>query len=120
MLIDIKELVRPLLVPPGKSISLEKHYDPGYTPKEIDKERAENLLCLGIKVLAEYQDKLYAQDIHALLVILQAIDAAGKDGAIKHVMSGVNPQGCQVFSFKAPSPEELDHDYLWRCARALP
>src|SRR5687768_16777294 len=118
--IDIREVLKPLLVPPGKKISLEEDYDPAYIPKQMDKQRAEDLLGLGIKMLADYQDKLYAQNTHALLVVFQAIDAAGKDGAIKHVMSGVNPQGCQVFSFKNPSPEELDHDYLWRCFKALP
>ena len=74
----------------------------------------------GVEALAELQDKLYAQDKWAVLLIFQAMDAAGKDGAIKHVMSGVNPQGCQVFSFKAPSAEDLDHDYLWRCMKCLP
>ena len=117
---EINDLLKRLRVPPGKKISLEKDYDPGYAPKEINKQRGEDLLRLGVSMLAEYQDKLYAQNTHALLVIFQAIDAAGKDGAIKHVMSGVNPQGCQVFSFKGPSPEELDHDYLWRCFKALP
>ena len=89
-----------------------------------DKPRAKEALQEGIQALVELQDRLYAQDRWALLLIFQAMDAAGKDGAIKHVMSGVNPQGCQVASFKAPSSEELDHDYLWRCheapARARP
>jgi len=75
---------------------------------------------MGVEALAEMQDKLYAQDKWSLLVIFQAMDAAGKDGAIKHVMSGINPQGCQVTSYKAPSAEELDHDYLWRCMKNLP
>ena len=75
---------------------------------------------MGVQLLAELQDMLYAQDRWAVLIILQAMDAAGKDGTIKHIMSGVNPQGCQVHSFKSPSPEELDHDYLWRCMKALP
>ena len=75
---------------------------------------------MGIDALAELQDMLYAQDRWAVLLIFQAMDAAGKDGAIKHVMSGVNPQGCQVFSFKAPTSEDLDHDYLWRCMKCLP
>jgi PPK2 family polyphosphate:nucleotide phosphotransferase len=109
-----------LRVPPGKKISLKKDYDPGWVPAKLDKEEAEALLRKGIEELAEFQDKLYAQDNYALLVIFQAMDAAGKDGAIKHVMSGLNPQGCQVYSFKAPSSEELDHDYLWRCTKALP
>jgi PPK2 family polyphosphate:nucleotide phosphotransferase len=117
---DVEDILKPLRVPPGKKISLKRDYDPGYIPKEIDRQRAQDLLTLGIRRLADYQDRLYAQNTHALLVIFQAIDAAGKDGAIKHVMSGVNPQGCQVFSFKTPSSEELDHDYLWRCFKALP
>jgi PPK2 family polyphosphate:nucleotide phosphotransferase len=74
----------------------------------------------GVKQLVKYQDKLYAQDTYALLIIFQAMDAAGKDGTIRHVMSGINPQGCQVFSFKAPSAEERDHDYLWRSAKSVP
>lgn len=85
-----------------------------------DKPRAKEALAMGVQLLAELQDMLYAQDRWSLLIILQAMDAAGKDGTIKHIMSGVNPQGCQVHSFKSPSPEELDHDYLWRCMKALP
>jgi PPK2 family polyphosphate:nucleotide phosphotransferase len=85
-----------------------------------DKPQAKEALATGIDVLAELQDMLYAQDSWAVLLIFQAMDAAGKDGAIKHVMSGVNPQGCQVFSFKAPTSEDLDHDYLWRCMKCLP
>jgi len=85
-----------------------------------DKPRAKDALQTGIEALSELQDMLYAQDRWALLLIFQALDAAGKDGAIKHVMSGVNPQGCQVASFKAPSSEDLDHDYLWRCNKHLP
>jgi PPK2 family polyphosphate:nucleotide phosphotransferase len=85
-----------------------------------DKPRAKEALAMGIDALAELQDMLYAQDNWAVLLIFQAMDAAGKDGAIKHVMSGVNPQGCQVFSFKAPTSEDLDHDYLWRCIKCLP
>jgi PPK2 family polyphosphate:nucleotide phosphotransferase len=85
-----------------------------------DKPRAKEALAMGIEALAELQDMLYAQDRWAVLLIFQAMDAAGKDGAIKHVMSGVNPQGCQVFSFKAPTSEDLDHDYLWRCMKCLP
>lgn len=105
---------------PGQKIKL-KHFDPDYTcgfkKKDID---VEGILRSGIEDLAKYQDMLYAQDTYALLIIFQAMDAAGKDGTIKHVMSGINPQGCQVFSFKAPSAEELDHDYLWRSFKALP
>ncbi len=85
-----------------------------------DKARAREALTMGIELLAEFQDRLYAQDSWGLLLIFQAMDAAGKDGTIKHVMSGVNPQGCQVSSFKAPSSVDLDHDYLWRCMQCLP
>jgi PPK2 family polyphosphate:nucleotide phosphotransferase len=109
------------LVDEGKKFRL-KDFDPGDTLgyKSEDKPRAKEALVNGVRALAELQDKLYAQDKWALLLIFQAMDAAGKDGAIKHVMSGVNPQGCQVFSFKAPSAEDLDHDYLWRCMKVLP
>jgi PPK2 family polyphosphate:nucleotide phosphotransferase len=106
-------------VAPGSRVSLGR-MDPGDTAGVKDKETARGQLVKGIERLEKEQDRLYAQDTWALLVILQAMDAAGKDSTIKHVMSGVNPQGCQVFSFKAPSPEELDHDYLWRSVRALP
>ncbi len=85
-----------------------------------DKPRSKDALAAGVDLIADLQDRLYAQDRWALLLIFQAMDAAGKDGTIKHVMSGVNPQGCQVSSFKAPSSEELDHDYLWRCMKCLP
>jgi len=97
-------------------------FDPADTGEASsdDKPRAKELLETGIEALAELQDVLYAQDRWALLLIFQAMDAAGKDGAIKHVMSGVNPQGCQVYSFKSPSAEDLDHDYLWRCVKCLP
>jgi PPK2 family polyphosphate:nucleotide phosphotransferase len=99
-----------------------KDFDPDDTLdlKDEDKPRAREALAKGVEFLAELQDKLYAQDRWAVLLIFQAMDAAGKDGAIKHVMSGVNPQGCQVTSFKAPSAEDLDHDYLWRCMKCLP
>jgi PPK2 family polyphosphate:nucleotide phosphotransferase len=88
--------------------------------KSDDKPRAREALAIGVEALAELQDKLYAQDRWGILLIFQAMDAAGKDSAIKHVMSGVNPQGCEVTSFKAPSAEDLDHDYLWRCMKVLP
>ena len=94
--------------------------DPASTGTLTSKERGDGLLARGIARLSELQEKLYAQNQWALLLIFQAMDAAGKDGTIKHVMSGVNPQGCQVYSFKAPTSEELNHDYLWRTARALP
>jgi len=97
-----------------------KDYGPADTLGIKSKEHAQETLESGIARLAKLQDKLYAQDRWALLIVLQAMDAAGKDSTIKHVMSGVNPQGCQVHSFKAPSAEELDHDYLWRSTRLLP
>ena len=99
-----------------------KDIDPGETGEfsSEDKRRAKEALANGINLLAELQDMLYAQDRWAVLLIFQAMDAAGKDGAIKHVMSGVNPQGVQVYSFKAPSSEDLDHDFLWRCMKCLP
>ena len=103
---------------PGEKIKL-KNFKTTYTGK-LKKTQAKETLAQGIEVLAQYQDILYAQNIYALLIIFQAMDAAGKDSTIKHVMSGINPQGCQVFSFKQPSAEELDHDYLWRSFKALP
>ena len=105
----------------GKGFRLGK-FDPNETLglTAEDKPRAKEALTMGVEALAEFQDRLYAQDRWALLLIFQAMDAAGKDGAIKHVMSGVNPQGCQVYSFKAPTSEDLDHDFLWRCMRCLP
>ena len=110
----------PYIVKPGSQISLVKDYNPGYKCEFHQKGDAVRKLKAGIFQLAKYQDILYAQNNYSLLIIFQAMDAAGKDSTIKHVMSGVNPQGCQVFSFKAPSEEELDHDYLWRSMRALP
>ena len=106
----------------GKGKFRLKDVDPGDTGDldNEDRPRAKEMLQAGVEALAELQDKLYAQDRWSLLLVFQAMDAAGKDGAIKHVMSGVNPQGCQVVSFKSPSSEELDHDYLWRCNRNLP
>jgi PPK2 family polyphosphate:nucleotide phosphotransferase len=108
-----------LLVPPNKAIKL-KDYSPAQTEPYRAKADVEDKLENDILALADLQAMLYAQNTYALLIILQGIDAAGKDGTIKHVMSGVNPAGCQVKSFKAPSVEELDHDYLWRHVRALP
>ena len=105
----------------GKSFRL-RDVDPGDTHGlgSEDRPRAKQLLQVGVELLADLQDKLYAQNSWAVLVIMQAMDAAGKDSAIKHVMSGVNPQGCQVYAFKAPSTEELDHDFLWRCTKSMP
>jgi PPK2 family polyphosphate:nucleotide phosphotransferase len=111
----------PYRITDGDSFRL-KHINPGDTAglKSADRPRAKEALANGIQALAELQDMLYAQDRWAVLVMFQAMDAAGKDGAIKHVMSGVNPQGVQVYSFKAPSSEELDHDWMWRCTKSLP
>lgn len=117
-----RQLAKPFRVSKGKDFRL-KDIDPNDTlefTKEADKPRAKEALELGVATLAELQSKLYAQDKWAILLIFQAMDAAGKDGAIKHVMSGVNPQGCQVYSFKSPTSDDLDHDYLWRCMKRLP
>jgi PPK2 family polyphosphate:nucleotide phosphotransferase len=108
-----------MLVQPGKKIDL-KNYNPADTGQFENKESAQIKLAAGIIQLAEYQSILYAQNKYSILIIFQAMDAAGKDSTIKHVMSGVNPQGCQVYSFQAPSQEELDHDYLWRDRKCLP
>ncbi|MGB3136293.1 MAG: polyphosphate kinase 2 family protein [Nodosilinea sp.] len=102
----------------GTKVKL-KNFDPDFTG-DLKKKQAKELLKQEIEDLARYQDVLYAQNTYALLLVFQAMDAAGKDSTIKHVMSGINPQGCQVFSFKQPSSEELDHDYLWRSSKALP
>ena len=116
-----RKFAEPFRVTDGKNFRL-KDIDPGELLgfNTEDKPRAKEALAMGMEALAELQDKLYAQDKWALLLIFQAMDAAGKDGAIKHVMSGVNPQGCQVYSFKSPSAEDLDHDYLWRCMKCCP
>jgi len=113
------KLVKPYRVVDGDKFRL-KDFEPADTGKLHSKDAAEQLLQKGVARLAELQGRLYAQDRWAVLLIFQAMDAAGKDGAIKHVMSGVNPQGCQVYSFKVPSAEELDHDYLWRTMKCLP
>jgi PPK2 family polyphosphate:nucleotide phosphotransferase len=117
---NIERVLDVLLVPPGKTIKLKKDYDPGFTGDFVKRKDAKKLLAQGVQWLAEYQDKLYAQDTYSVLIVLQAMDAAGKDGTIKHVMSGLNPQGTQVYSFKAPSAEELNQTYLWRNFKALP
>ena len=116
-----RKFARPYRVDKGKGFRLAD-VDPGDRGdlSSEDKPRAIEALETGVQAIAELQDRLYAQDRWAVLLIFQAIDAAGKDSAIKHVMSGVNPQGCQVHSFKSPSHEDLDHDYLWRCTKALP
>jgi PPK2 family polyphosphate:nucleotide phosphotransferase len=107
------------LVPPGHSVKL-KHYSPANTKPYASKEEAADKLQRDILKLADWQAKLFAQNTYSLLIVLQGIDAAGKDGTIKHVMSGVNPSGCRVTSFKTPSNNELEHDYLWRHVCALP
>src|SRR5437773_3864349 len=111
-----KDFVKPLRGEDGSDFRF-KDYDPADTLCLDSKDRAKELLEKGIERLTKLQEKLYAQDRWGLLLIFQGMDAAGKDGTIKHVMSGINPQGCQVYSFKAPSEEELDHDFLWRCSR---
>jgi len=115
----IRDFVKQFRVEPGTRVRLPRDADPGATPG-LRSEDSAGLLAQGIALLSEYQERLAAQDTQSLLVIIQAIDAAGKDGTIRHVMSGVNPQGVTVSSFKVPSPEEMDHDFLWRYARALP
>jgi PPK2 family polyphosphate:nucleotide phosphotransferase len=125
-MIDL-DLLEPLRVKPGKKLRLKDH-DPGWAQtkelKEFGKDQvkaqAREILAQNLAELATAQELLYADNRYAVLVIFQAMDAAGKDGTIKHVMSGVNPQGCQVFSFKKPSPAELQHDFLWRCTKCLP
>ncbi len=114
-------LVQPYRIADGRKFRL-KDFRPDDTGqlKAEDKPLAQEALAAGKEALTLLQDMLYAQDRWSVLLIFQAMDAAGKDGAIKHVMSGINPQGCQVYSFKAPSPEELDHDWLWRCMRVFP
>jgi PPK2 family polyphosphate:nucleotide phosphotransferase len=116
-----RRFAKPFRVADGDRFRL-KDVDPDDTLDltSEDKPRAKEALAMGVEALATLQDMLYAQDRWAVLLIFQAMDAAGKDGAIKHVMSGVNPQGCQVYSFKAPSSEDLDHDFLWRTSKSLP
>ena len=116
----IRKFIAPYRVTDGRKFRL-RDCDPADTAglKE-EKKRAKEILTAGVNMLAELQDRLYAQDRWSVLLIFQAMDAAGKDGTIKHVMSGVNPQGCQVYSFKAPSAEDLDHDFLWRTNKCVP
>ncbi|MEU6236565.1 polyphosphate kinase 2 family protein [Kitasatospora sp. NPDC047058] len=114
----IAKFIKPLRVKPGTSVDL-RDFDPRYKAG-MKKRDGVGLLETGVSLLAEYQARLAAQDTHGVLFCLQALDAGGKDGTIRHVMSGVNPQGVRVSSFKVPSAEELDHDYLWRYARRLP
>ena len=115
---EIRKLMKELAVPPGKRVRLKRH-DPAWTGSFQDETRAKTFLAEGVKKLSKQQNLLYAQDTYSVLLIFQAMDAAGKDGTIRHVLSGVNPQGCQVYSFKAPSAEERDHDYLWRTLKGV-
>jgi PPK2 family polyphosphate:nucleotide phosphotransferase len=116
----IAEFVKAFRVEPGANVTLAEDFDPGYKADFMSKEDGIDLLERGVSLLAEYQARLAAQDTYGVLVCLQALDAGGKDGTIRHVMSGVNPQGVSVHSFKVPSAEELDHDFLWRYAQRLP
>lgn len=116
----IAELIDPLRVKPGTTVSLARDFDPGYRPPGLHKTEADAILNDSIELLQEYQARLYAEGTRSLLVVLQALDAAGKDSTIKHVMTGVNPQGVEVHSFKVPSAEDLAHDYLWRYEKKLP
>ena len=117
----VRQFIKPYRIDDGKNFRL-KDYDPSDTGKfdKDDKDGLKEALEEGIQMLRKFQEKLYADDKWGVLLIFQAMDAAGKDGAIKHVFSGINPQGCQVTSFKSPSAEELDHDYMWRCTKNLP
>ncbi len=116
------EFIEPFRVSPGSKVTLGKDFDPAFKAKAGIKNKTDGvaLVAEGVRLLSEYQARLAAQDTWGVLVVLQALDAAGKDGTIRHVMSGVNPQGVQVHSFKVPSAEELDHDFLWRYAQRLP
>jgi hypothetical protein len=113
------DLIAPLRVPPGSEVKLSRDHDPGYTG-QVARPQAAALLADGVQLLADYQDRLAAQDTFGVLLVLQGLDASGKDSTITHVMSGVNPQAVEVRSFKQPSAEELDHDFLWRHQVALP
>ena len=117
---SIKDFVEQFLVRPGKEISLKKDFDSGFKGDFFDKQSASEVLEQGVAALSDLQGRLYAEGRRSVLIILQAMDAAGKDSTIKHVMSGLNPQGCQVTSFKSPTAEELAHGFLWRCAKAVP
>ena len=117
---QIAEFIAPFRVKPGSRVVLSRDFDPAFKAGVRKKKDGEELLRRGVEMLSEFQEKLAAQDTYGVLVVLQALDAAGKDGTIRHVMSGVNPQGVEVHSFKVPSAEELDHDYLWRYAQRLP
>lgn len=116
----IADFIEAFRVEPGSKVELSKDFDPAYRGTVRKKKKGRQLLAEGIDMLAEYQTRLYAQHSHGVLVVLQALDAGGKDGTIRHVMTGVNPQGVDVHGFKVPSSVELDHDYLWRYQQQLP
>lgn len=116
----LQQFIEPFRVPAGSTVRLEKDFDPAFKRGVKNKRQGVELLAQGVSLLSEYQARLAAQDTWGVLVILQALDAGGKDGTIRHVMSGVNPQGVKVHSFKTPSAEELSHDYLWRHVTRLP
>ncbi len=116
----LAKFIEPLWVEPGSKVRLAEDFDPGYKASFVKKKDGAAILQAGVAVMAEYQARLAAQDTWGVLVCLQGLDAGGKDGTIRHVMSGVNPQGVRVSGFKVPSAEELDHDYLWRYAQRLP
>ena len=116
----IAEFIKPLRVKPGSDVILAEQFDPAWKAGITKKKDGIELLQTGISLLSDYQSRLAAENRYGVLVCLQALDAGGKDGTIRHVMSGVNPQGVRVSSFKVPSTQELDHDYLWRYAQRLP
>ena len=116
----IHQFIEPFRVEPGRRVRLPRDFDPAKVTAEASKKEKKEVLASGVELLAEYQARLAAQDTYGVVVVLQAMDAAGKDGTIRHVMSGVNPQGVEVHGFKIPSAEELDHDYLWRYQLKLP
>jgi len=116
---SLKKRLAPFIVTRGKDFKLKDHSSDNKS-WDASKKTTKKLLAKGTELLRDRQEKLYAQDTKGVLLIFQAMDAAGKDGAIKHVMSGINPQGCQVYSFKSPSAEELDHDFMWRTSKSLP
>ena len=116
----IRQFIKPYRVEPGRKVRLPRDFDPAEVTRDASKAQKKEALASGVELLAEYQARLAAQDSNGVVVVLQAMDAAGKDGTIRHVMSGVNPQGVEVNGFKVPSSTELDHDYLWRYQRKLP
>ena len=116
----LEEFIAPFRVKPGSKVTLAKDFDPAFKAGVKKKKEGAELLAEGVRLLSEYQARLAAQDTWGVLVVIQGLDSAGKDGTIRHVMSGVNPQGVAVRSFKVPSAEELDHDFLWRYTRGLP